>query len=93
MSLTTEPEPLRCRDNTRSCRKKIPSAFERSGHFGHYDQKQGGRKPESTGANIAAETAKAETDEQNPKRVQQSVVSADGLEPSTHALKGHCSAN
>ena len=27
----------------------------------------------------------------DPKRAY--VVSADGLEPSTHALKGHCSAN
>jgi len=28
-----------------------------------------------------------------PMQIIENVVSADGLEPSTHALKGHCSAN
>jgi len=28
-----------------------------------------------------------------PPQVIENLVSADGLEPSTHALKGHCSAN
>ena len=29
----------------------------------------------------------------NPIKSKLYLVSADGLEPSTHALKGHCSAN
>jgi hypothetical protein len=43
----------------------------------------------SVGQNLLAQNATR----CNPMTPRGILVSADGLEPSTHALKGHCSAN
>lgn len=65
------------------CEDTVLNAMERLPSGGHNNWHSGGRE-------------NLENDRQesvNPTEIETYMVSADGLEPSTHALKGHCSAS